>query len=97
MATEEERNGMKVEELTPQPLAYSTTARGTPRRSLLQKEGSSNVSYRGIERKPLKYLRVGFDNNVVVVVGVVVVGGGGGGGGGGHTQDVRLKIAIVRL
>lgn len=50
--------GYKVEELTPQPSAYSTTSRHAPRRTLLQKEGNSNVSYRGIERKPLKYLKV---------------------------------------
>ena len=59
MAGGEDKTGYKVEELTPQPPAYSTSSRHGPRRSLLQKEGNSNVSYRGIERKPLKYLKVG--------------------------------------
>ncbi|KAL8597187.1 hypothetical protein ACOMHN_022234 [Nucella lapillus] len=54
---EEKRMGMKEEELTPQPSSYQTSGRGMPRRMLLQKEGNSNVSYRGIERKPLKYLK----------------------------------------
>ena len=59
MAGGGDKTGYKVEELTPQPPAYSTSSRHGPRRSLLQKEGNSNVSYRGIERKPLKYLKVG--------------------------------------
>ncbi|KAK7088174.1 ATP-sensitive inward rectifier potassium channel 11-like [Littorina saxatilis] len=49
--------GYKVEELTPQTAWTPNTPRGAPRRTLLQKEGNSNVSYRGIERKPLKYLK----------------------------------------
>lgn len=48
--------GYKVEELTPQNSAF--TSRGQPRRSLLEKEGNSNLSFRGIERKPLMYLKV---------------------------------------
>ncbi|XP_025089260.1 G protein-activated inward rectifier potassium channel 2-like isoform X2 [Pomacea canaliculata] len=47
--------GYKVEELTPQNSAF--TSRGQPRRSLLEKEGNSNLSFRGIERKPLMYLK----------------------------------------
>nr|KAG5690623.1 hypothetical protein BaRGS_018093 [Batillaria attramentaria] len=49
--------GYKVEELLPQESSSAYTASGKPRRTLLQKEGHSNVSYKGIKRKSLKYLK----------------------------------------
>lgn len=54
-----EKYGCKVEELKPQVALYPAgMSSRKSRRMLLEKEGDSNVSFQGIERKPLKYLKV---------------------------------------